>query len=91
MTALRIVDGGLDDARVVALLELHVARARVLYMPVATDLYFPVTDARAEAKLIRRVELVPIPSVWGHVAGGGGDEGARPFVNQRIGAFLRER
>lgn len=28
MTALRIVDGGLDDARVVAMLELHVVRAR---------------------------------------------------------------
>ncbi|HJX87918.1 MAG TPA: alpha/beta fold hydrolase [Gemmatimonadales bacterium] len=69
---------------------LGAIRARVLYMPVATDLYFPVSDARAEAKLIQRVELVPIPSVWGHVAGGGGDEGAKPFVNARIAGFLRE-
>jgi homoserine O-acetyltransferase len=65
-------------------------RARVLYMPVETDLYFPVSDARAEARSIRRVELVPIPSVWGHVAGGGGDEGAKPFINAKIGAFLRK-
>jgi hypothetical protein len=36
------------------------------------------------------VELVPIPSVWGHVAGGGGDEGAKPFINARIAGFLRE-
>jgi homoserine O-acetyltransferase/O-succinyltransferase len=64
-------------------------RARVLYMPVQTDLYFPVSDARAEARHIRRVELVSIPSVWGHVAGGGGDEGVRPFINARIAAFLR--
>lgn len=69
---------------------LGAIRARVLYMPVATDLYFPVSDARAEAKLIQRVELVPIPSVWGHVAGGGGDEGAKPFINARIAGFLRE-
>lgn len=65
-------------------------RARVLYMPVETDLYFPVSDARAEARFIRRVELVPIPSVWGHVAGGGGDEGAKPFINAKIAAFLRK-
>ena len=76
-------DGSLERA-------LGAIRARVLYLPVATDLYFPVSDARAEAKLIRRVELVPIPSVWGHVAGGGGDEGAKPFVNARVGAFLRQ-
>jgi homoserine O-acetyltransferase len=65
-------------------------RARVLYLPVQTDLYFPVSDARAEARFIRRVDLVPIPSVWGHVAGGGGDEGAKPFINARIAAFLRK-
>ena len=69
---------------------LGAIRARVLYMPVATDLYFPMSDARAEAKLIPRVELVPIPSVWGHVAGGGGDEGAKAFVNARIATFLRQ-
>ncbi|MEP6687281.1 MAG: hypothetical protein ABJC36_02970 [Gemmatimonadales bacterium] len=64
-------------------------RARVLYMPVQTDLYFPVSDARAEARFIRRIDLQPIPSLWGHVAGGGGDEGAQPFVNARITAFLK--
>ena len=33
MTALRIVDGGLDDPRVVALLQLHVTRARAETAP----------------------------------------------------------
>jgi homoserine O-acetyltransferase len=66
-------------------------RARVLYLPVQTDLYFPVSDARAEARSIRQVDLEPIPSLWGHVAGGGGDEGAKPWVNARIAAFLRAR
>jgi homoserine O-acetyltransferase/O-succinyltransferase len=69
---------------------LRSIRARVLYMPVETDLYFPVSDARAEARFIPRVDLVPIPSVWGHVAGGGGDEGLKPFINARIAAFLRK-
>ena len=64
-------------------------RARVLYMPVQTDLYFPVSDARAEAQFIPRVDLEPIPSLWGHVAGGGGDEGAKPFVNAKIATFLK--
>jgi homoserine O-acetyltransferase len=29
---------------------LRSIKARVLYMPVQTDLYFPVSDARAEAR-----------------------------------------
>ncbi|HEY7479629.1 MAG TPA: alpha/beta fold hydrolase [Gemmatimonadales bacterium] len=64
-------------------------RARVLYMPVETDLYFPVSDARAEARHIPRVKFEPIPSLWGHVAGGGGDEGVKPFVNAKVAKFLK--
>jgi len=45
--------------------------ARVLYMPSATDLYFSVTDARAEAGFLRHGTLLPIPSWWGHPAGAG--------------------
>jgi homoserine O-acetyltransferase len=68
---------------------LRSIKARVLYMPVRTDLYFPVSDARSEAQFIPQVELVPIPSLWGHVAGGGGDEGSRRWINERVAAFLR--
>jgi homoserine O-acetyltransferase len=67
---------------------LRAIRARVLYMPGETDLYFPVSDARDEARFISGVDLTPIPSLWGHVAGGGGDEGAKPFINEKISAFL---
>ena len=28
------------------------------------------------------------PLALGHVAGGGGDEGAKPFINAKIAAFL---
>ena len=60
----------------------------VLYMPSETDLYFPVGDARYEAQFIPRVSLVPIPSLWGHPAGAGGNPADRAFLNEKIGRFL---
>jgi homoserine O-acetyltransferase len=62
--------------------------APVLYMPSETDLYFPVGDARFEAQFIRRVSLVPIPSLWGHPAGAGGNPADRAFLNEKIARFL---
>jgi homoserine O-acetyltransferase len=60
----------------------------VLYMPSETDLYFPVTDARFEAQFIPHVSFVPIPSLWGHPAGAGGNPTDRAFLNENIGRFL---
>ncbi|HKB10475.1 MAG TPA: alpha/beta fold hydrolase [Vicinamibacterales bacterium] len=60
----------------------------VLYMPSETDLYFPVGDAKYEAQFISRVSLVPIPSLWGHPAGAGGNPADRAFLNEKIGRFL---
>ena len=60
----------------------------VLYMPSETDLYFPIGDARFEAQFIRRVSLVPIPSLWGHPAGAGGNPTDRAFLNEKISGFL---
>jgi hypothetical protein len=53
-----------------------------------TDLYFPVGDARFEAQFISRVSLVPIPSLWGHPAGAGGNPTDRAFLNETIARFL---
>jgi homoserine O-acetyltransferase/O-succinyltransferase len=64
-------------------------RAQVLYMPSATDLYFPVTDARYEAQFIPHCTLLPIPSIWGHPAGAGASPADAKFLNQNIAAFLR--
>jgi homoserine O-acetyltransferase len=61
----------------------------VLYLPSATDLYFPVTDARAEAKFLRHGTLLPIPSLWGHPAGAGAGPADLAFLNAKIGAFVR--
>jgi homoserine O-acetyltransferase/O-succinyltransferase len=60
----------------------------VLYMPSATDLYFPVTDARYEAAFIAKCSLVPIPSLWGHPAGAGASPADKKFLNEKIGAFM---
>ena len=59
-----------------------------LYLPSATDLYFPVTDARYEAGLMKTATLMPIPSLWGHPAGAGLDPKDRQFLNDRIRTFL---
>ncbi len=63
-------------------------KARVLYMPSATDMYFPVGDARFEAQFIPHVVLKPIPSLWGHPAGAGASPADLKFLNDNIGAFL---
>jgi homoserine O-acetyltransferase len=62
--------------------------APVLYMPSETDLYFPIGDARFESQFIPHVSLVPIPSLWGHPAGAGGNPIDRAFLNEQIGRFL---
>ena len=60
----------------------------VLYMPSETDLYFPLGDAKYEAQFIPKVQLVPIPSLWGHPAGAGGNPVDRKFLNEQIAKFL---
>ena len=60
----------------------------VLYMPSATDLYFPLEDATYEAAFIPRATLMPIPSLWGHPAGAGASPADKKFLNEKIAAFL---
>ena len=67
---------------------LRSIKAPVLYMPSATDLYFPVEDARYEAGFIPRCTLLPIPSLWGHPAGAGASPADARFLNEHIAAFL---
>jgi homoserine O-acetyltransferase/O-succinyltransferase len=68
---------------------LRSIKARVLYMPSATDLYFPVTDARYEAPFIRRCDLQIIPSLWGHPAGAGASPEDLKFLNDHIARLMR--
>jgi homoserine O-acetyltransferase/O-succinyltransferase len=62
----------------------------VLYMPSATDLYFPIGDAEYERQFIQRVDFVPIPSLWGHPAGAAPDSADAAFLGSHIRAFLAE-
>ncbi len=59
-----------------------------LYMPSATDLYFPLTDARYEAPFIAKGQLLPIPSLWGHTAVAASNPEDAKFLNENIGHFL---
>ena len=61
----------------------------VLYMPCETDLYFPVGDARYESEFIAGVSFVPVPSLWGHSAGSGGNPADNDFIDRQIREFLK--
>lgn len=63
--------------------------ARVLVMPSRTDQYFLVADSEVEMKYLRKAELAVIETVWGHVAGGGGNEEDTRWMSGRITEFLR--
>lgn len=66
---------------------LRSIKANVLFMP-CRELYFPIEDAKYEARFIGNVKLVPIPSIWGHISGLGVDKADRDFLNRTIGSFL---
>jgi homoserine O-acetyltransferase/O-succinyltransferase len=70
---------------------LRSIKARVLFMPSETDLYFPVADSEYEAGFIPGAKLVPIPSIWGHGAGAGRGPGDAELLNRAIAAFLEAR
>jgi homoserine O-acetyltransferase/O-succinyltransferase len=65
---------------------LRAIHSRAIVMPCATDLYFRVRDNTLEVQHMPNAELRPIPSIWGHVAGGG----LNPDDNAFMDAALRE-
>ena len=60
----------------------------VLYMPAATDLYFPLEEAEAESKMIKDCRFHPIPSLWGHPAGIGPNDEDRDFITKHVRELL---
>ncbi|MCS5685581.1 MAG: hypothetical protein NZ654_10080, partial [Acidimicrobiales bacterium] len=67
---------------------LRSIEARVLMMPSETDLYFPPEDAIYESQFISDVELLQIPTVWGHSAGLGINPEDVTFLNDAIRRFV---
>jgi homoserine O-acetyltransferase len=51
---------------------LRAITAKALVMPGQTDLYFPPEDNQYEVRHMPNAEFRPIPSIWGHFAGGPG-------------------
>lgn len=46
--------------------------AKAFVMPGQTDLYFPPEDSANEVAHMPNAALIPVPSIWGHFAGGPG-------------------
>ena len=46
--------------------------AKAYVMPGHTDLYFPPEDSQIEVEHMPDASFIPIPSIWGHFAGGPG-------------------
>ncbi len=66
---------------------LAAIKARALVMPCRTDLYFPPEDSQFEVSHMPNAELVVIPSIWGHFAGG---PGTNPEDVRFVDAKLKE-
>ena len=70
-------NGDLDAA-------LKAIELRAIVMPCATDLYFRVRDNELEVRQMPRAELRPIPSIWGHAAGRGGNPEDNEFIDSAL-------
>jgi homoserine O-acetyltransferase len=66
-------------------------KARVLLMPCETDQYFRPSANEREVKHLRNGEVEVIPSVWGHIAGGGASKRDTEWMDRRIAKFLTEK
>lgn len=68
---------------------LGAIKAKAYVMPGQTDLYFPVEDSQNEVANMPNAEYVPVPSIWGHFAGG---PGTNPddvkFIDQKLTELL---
>jgi homoserine O-acetyltransferase len=68
---------------------LGAIQARAIVMPASTDLYFRVRDNECEVLHMRRAELRPIPTIWGHAAGRGLNPPDNAFIDQALRDALK--
>ena len=66
---------------------LGAIKAKALVMPSQTDQYFPPEDNEIEVGHMPDAEMRPIPSIWGHIAGG---PGRNPEDTKFIDRALKE-
>jgi homoserine acetyltransferase len=62
--------------------------SKVLVMPSSTDQYFLAEEAENEVKILQNGVFAPIPSIWGHMAGGGENPVDVKWMDEKISAFL---
>ena len=67
---------------------LAAIKAQAIVMPCQTDLYFPPEDSKTEVAYMPNAELRIIPSIWGHMAGGGLNPADAAFINTALGDLL---
>jgi homoserine O-acetyltransferase len=75
-----IYDGNFEKA-------LSAITCKAIVMPGQTDLYFPPEDNEYEVSHMPNAECRPIPSIWGHIAGG---PGVNPEDVRFIDSVLKE-
>jgi homoserine acetyltransferase len=64
--------------------------ARVMVMPSKTDQYFSVDDGEMEAKCLKNGKFNAIPTIWGHIGGGGANAVDTKWMDGEISQFLGE-
>jgi homoserine O-acetyltransferase/O-succinyltransferase len=70
---------------------LGAIKARTYVMPGQTDLYFPPEDSQFEVNHMPNAKYVPVPSIWGHFAGGPGTNPADVrFIDDKLKELLKE-
>jgi homoserine acetyltransferase len=75
-------NGELDEA-------LKTIEAQVLLMPCETDQYFRPYVSEREAQSIKEARLHTVPSIWGHIAGGGANPKDVDWMGKRIQTLLQ--
>jgi homoserine O-acetyltransferase len=64
--------------------------AKAIVMPCRSDLYFPPEDSEIEVGHMPHAQLRIIPSVWGHMAGGGVNPEDAMFINAALTELLAQ-
>jgi homoserine acetyltransferase len=64
-------------------------KAKVLLMPCEMDQYFRPYVSHREVKSLQDGLVEVIPSIWGHIAGGGANKKDTEWIDHRMKLFLR--
>jgi homoserine acetyltransferase len=75
-------NGNLENA-------LKTIEAQVLLMPCETDQYFRPYVSEREACSLKSAEVRVVPSIWGHIAGGGANPKDVEWMGKEINALLQ--